>query len=971
VEEPRDPTAGTDAQRPAGQSRAEAAESLFTSGTLTFLFTDVEGSTRMWEEDPVEAGVAMARHERLLRSLVSTHRGKVVKGTGDGVLAVFESAHDALAAGVRIQLDLRSDSTLRVRIGIHTGEAQLRRGDYYGTALNRCQRVMDAGHGGQILLTLATEKVLTRPLPEGVTLLDLGHHRLRDLPEPMQLFQVVHDRLPSQFPALRGGDAFEHNLPVQLTTFVGREEELARSSDLLAASRIATLTGIGGCGKTRLALRVAAHHLTEFPSGVWLAEFTYVSDADLVPRIIAQAVGVPDEPGRDLLDSVAMRLRQAPALLVFDNCEHLLGPLASAIDRLLRAAPGLKVLATSRERLGVHGEAVYVVPPMSVPSREESESADRAMEHDAVRLFSNRASLARAGFEVDDSNARDVGRICRAVDGIPLAIELAAGRVGALSVGQVATLLEGRLEIVGSSTRTGDRRHQTMEATLDWSYQLLTPFEREVLAQLATFSGSFALEQVEAVCGVADGDDATLQAVLALLEKSLVAGDTTTGRYRLLEPVRRYAADKLAASGRHAELTRRHAEFFRDLVETAQDEAEGATQAEWLDRLETDHDNIRAALRWAIEGGETDLALRIAVAVWTFWKLRGSLVEGRDWLEQVIHLAEGATHPLLAQALYGAGDLDAGLGHVDEARQHLEASLALTEELGDEGAAAACLTRLAGLAYRQADLPAATRLFEDALKRAHRAADPRREGQILTSLALLSEEQGHTADADQYVAGALNACSRKDDLYVALDALLAGGEIAINREDWDRARRALTETLETARSAGFTDLIAWSTAYLGKLALGEGRAEDGEQRLSESLAMFQRLELPLGQSWAMRHLGRTALAQGDDVRASALLTGALRISLEQVRPDAPMVLQALAELGARLPDPEPAAVLLGAAQVARQRIGLTLPVGEQRIADETEATLRHRISDPRFSELVAQGAAMTLDDAADFAAAQI
>lgn len=921
----------------------------------------------MWEEDPSEAGAAMARHEALLGALVAKSNGQVVKGTGDGVLAVFESANDAVAAAVRIQLDLQRDESVAVRIGIHTGEAEMRRGDYYGTALNRCNRVMDAAHGGQTLLTLATEEVLSRPLPGGVTLLDLGSHRLRDLPEPLRLFQVVHPRLPSDFPPLRGSDAYNHNLPVQLTSFVGRERELALASDLLGESRVVTLTGVGGGGKSRLALQVAADLLERFPSGAWFVELAFAEEPAAVARMVAQAVGVPEEPGRGLLDSVAMRLRQAPALLVLDNCEHVLEACAQAIDHLLRAAPPVKVLATSRERLGVPGEAVYVIPPMSVPSQDESRSADLALRHDAIKLFAQRARLAAPDFRVTDENCTDVGHICRAVDGIPLAIELAAGKVGTLTVQQIAARLGGKLEILGGGSRTGESRHQTMLATLDWSYDLLSPSERQVLAELAAFSGSFDLSQVESVCS-ADGEDPEiLDLVLALLEKSLVARDPTTGRYRLLEPVRRYAGDKLAETGRQEEMAQRHARLFADVVEELSGGAEGTRPPGWLDRLELEHDNVRAALRWSLEHEAADLALRIAGATWTFWKLRGHLTEGRSWLEQALEAAHEPEPSVLASALRGAGSLAASLGDDERAREHLQRSLELAEQLGDDAGVRASLSGLAVLPYLQGDPRETTRLLEEQLQSARRAADPSRLGHILASLALLSEDQGHTTKADEYAAEALEVRHETDDLYVATDALLAQGEISINRGDWDLAHRVLDEALTTARSAGFTEVICWATAYLGKLALGEGRVEDGERLLSESLAMFQRLELAPGEAWAMRHLGRAALAEGDDSRARALLSTALRIALDQVRPDAPLVLQALGELGARGHDPEAAAVLLGAAQAARQRMGLGVPLREQRIAEEAEASLRGRIGDDRFEELTARGAAMTLEEAAELA----
>jgi predicted ATPase/class 3 adenylate cyclase len=937
-------------------------------GTVTFLFTDLEGSTRLWESDPSGAGAAIARHERLLRRVVGERSGVVVKGTGDGVLAVFSSANDALAAAVAIQIEVERDATVRSRIALHTGEAEFRDGDYYGVALNRCQRVMSIGHGGQILLTLATEEVLTQPLPGGVVLVELGRHRLRDVADPMSLFQVTHPQLMSEFPPLRTSVTFAHNLPAPLTDFVGRERELIDGARAVRGSRLTTFTGIGGGGKSRLGLQVATVLVDEFPGGVWLIELASVADPSLVPRSIAQVLGIPEEPGRDLLGAVGLRLGQAPALLLLDNCEHLVESAASAVDHLLRVAPGLRVLATSRERLGVPGETVYVVPPMSVPEGDDASSAAAAMEHDAVRLFVKRAALADPGFVLTDQNSAVVSRVCRLVDGIPLAIELAAGRVGSLSVSEVAARLESHFGLLAGGSRTVDHRHQTMLAALDWSYQLLSPAEREVLAQLATFRGSFELAQVEAICHVED-PAGVLGAVVGLVDKSLLIHDPATGRYRLLEPVRRYAGDKLAESGQTQAVALNHALFFADLIEKAAD-AEAVDQAAHLNSLEQEHDNLRAALRWSLDAADGDLALRIGSAAWDFWKLRGHLSEGLAWLERGLEASRGAPPAVRARALRGAGDLAAGQGDTTRARRYLEQSLQLAEELGDDTAAAESLTRLAALPHREGDLVGATRLFEEALERARVAGDPSRVGHILASLALLSEDQGLSDRAERYAAEALSTRRPTDDVYVVTDALLALGEISINRGDWQAARGSLEKALQEARRAGFPDVIGWATAYLGKMALGEGQIQEGERLLSEGLAMFQRLGLPVAAAWAMRHLGRAALELGDATRADALLRGALQISLAQVRPDVPLVLQAIAELEVRRGRWDRGAVLSAAAEATRNRMGLKLPAREQAAAlaalDEASAHL----GGDDFHRLSAEGAAMTIEQAGARAAEQ-
>ncbi|HSM02963.1 MAG TPA: tetratricopeptide repeat protein [Acidimicrobiia bacterium] len=937
-----------------------------SSGTVTFVFTDIEGSTRMWETDPASTAAAVAEHERLLRARVAQNRGRVIKGTGDGILAVFDSANDALAAAVDIQIEMKDAGEIRARIGLNTGEAEVRDDDYYGIALNRCQRVMTAAHGGQILLTLATEEVLTRPLPRSVTLKDLGRHWLRDVSEAVHVFQAVHPQLQERFPQLRDAGSFAHNLPEDLTTFVGRSDELADVKALLGESRLVTLTGTGGAGKSRLALQIARRIQGDFPSGTWLVELAALSEHEMVAGSIALAVGVPEEPGIPLLQGVAARLGEAPALLILDNCEHLLGASAAAVDELLRAAGEIKILATSRERLGVPGETVFVVPPMSVPDEVEGGSSARALAHDSVRLFADRASRALPGFRVTDGNAASVSWICRAVDGIPLAIELAAGRVGSLSVSQIADRLGARLEILGGGSRTVDQRHQTMLSTLDWSYELLTPAERSLLAQLAVFRGSFDIAHVESVCEV-ESPEGLLDLVMALHDKSLLVRDTPVARFRLLEPVRRYAWNKLVESGRERDASLRHARYFADLAEATAAGGDGIDREARLDRLGLEHDNLRAALRASLDSGSGDIALRIAGATWDLWMVRGHRTEGREWLEEAIANAKEPDDSVLARALRGAAALATAQGAHARARSLAKQSLELAEQIGDEPSVAASLRLLDGLRYHEGELDDVRRSFEQALEAAREGDDPARLGRILVSLAVLSEDQGRVAEAERYVEEALEACRRADDQPLSAEARLAQGEISINRGRFDLAHDVIRETLESAQAAGLAESIAGATALLGKLALAEGRVEEADQRLSEALAIFQRLVHPVGTAWTLRHLGRAAMEEGDAERARALLMEALTITVEQVRPDGPLVLQAVAEMVAEWGDPEKAATLFGAAEGARERMGLVLAPQEQRAAHAARDRLVERLGRERFDEMAEHGRAMSLDEASKVA----
>ena len=455
------------------------------SGTVTFLFTDVEGSTRLWDESPDVMSHAMARHDELLRDAVESHDGFIVKTTGDGFHAVFATAHDAVTAAVAAQRALLADDwniaeTVRVRMGIHTGEAEVRDGDYSGGTVNRAERLMSVAHGGQIVVSAATEELLHDALPEKYGFIDLGEHRLRDLGRPEHLFQVAHPDLGREFAPLRTLDTFpRNNLPRQVTTFVGREAEIASLAELVCRSALVTLTGVGGVGKTRLALQVAAQVVGEFPDGAWLCELAPVTDPEAVWETVATCLRVQPLPGRALDESVLDYLAAKRLLLVLDNCEHLLDAVARLVDAIEHRCPRVSVLATSREALGLAGERIVAVPPLGVPAADAD--GDELRQAEAVCLFWDRASAAKRDFALTDRNLGAVGVLCRRLDGIPLAIELAAARVRSLSPEDLVSRLDQRFKLLTHGSRAAPERHQTLRSTIDWSYDLLTPTERHAL----------------------------------------------------------------------------------------------------------------------------------------------------------------------------------------------------------------------------------------------------------------------------------------------------------------------------------------------------------------------------------------------------------------------------------------------------------------------------------------------------------
>ena len=621
------------------------------SGTVTFLFTDLEGSTRLWEELRDAMQSALARHDAVLRNAVESHGGHVVKTTGDGLHAVFATAADATAAAVDAQGQLLGEvwslpEPLRVRMGLHTGHAEVREGDYYGPAVNRAARVAAAAHGGQIVMSHATEELVCDDLPVGVALLDLGEHRLRDLSRAERVFQVRAGGLMEEFPALRSVEAFPGNLPVQFTSFVGRGEDVAAVSKALWSARLVTLTGVGGVGKTRLALQVAAELLPRFGDGVWLCELGATNDADLLGQVLVATLGVQPRPGRSLVESVCHYLAGREALIVLDNCEHLLDAAAGIAEAMLRAAPAVRVLATSREDLGVGGEHVWPVRCLGVVSGPDVEAIAKC---EAVRLFAERAAAARPSFVVDATNVTAVGEICRRLDGIPLAVELAAARVRSMGPDEIAGLLDERFRLLTGGRRRGVERHQTLRAAVEWSYALLDERGRMVFDRLGVFAGSF---DTDAATSVARGDEFTAWDVRDALDdlaaKSMVVLDDSADggtRYRLHETLRQYALERLDDTGQAVECRRRHAEYYAAFAEEAGAGLEGPHEVVWARRFDAELDNLRAAVAWALDANapeDGELGLRI-IAVLGFQQFFRRSAGVGQWAEAALGRAQAST----------------------------------------------------------------------------------------------------------------------------------------------------------------------------------------------------------------------------------------------------------------------------------------------------------------------------------------
>jgi predicted ATPase/class 3 adenylate cyclase len=893
------------------------------TGTISFLFTDIEGSAKLWEQHPDAMRLALARHDHLLHDAINVHGGAVFKTVGDQFCAAFPTAPQALAAALAAQRALHDEpwdryfcrrvvgrptpaahdadegrrqerlaeagypreawvpggGPPRVRMALHTDVAEPRGGDYFGSPLTRVARLLAAGHGGQVLLSQATSDRVRDAFPEGAALRDLGSHRLKDLQRPEQIYQLLHPDLPADFPPLRSLEAFAHNLPAPLTSFIGREREIAAVKQLLSTTRLLTLTGAGGCGKTRLALQVAADLVEKFADGVWLVELAALSDPALVPQTVATALGVREEPGRPLIATLTDYLRPRSLLLVLDNCEHLLVASAQLAEALLRACPNLRILSSSREALGIAGEMAYRVPSLSLPELQRLPSVEALTQFEAVRLFVDRAVASLPSFALNDQNAMMVAQVCHRLDGIPLAIELAAARVKALPVAKIAERLDDRFRLLTGGSRTALPRQQTLRALIDWSYDLLTEPEQTLLCRLSVFAGGWTSEAAEAVC--ADDDDRlagdrrpattdrfgrdtvggrrasgrsapgspcqsvvggpdVLDLLTALVEKSLVVYDEQEGqaRYRLLETVRQYGRDRLLEAGEAAFVRDHHLVFFLQLATEAEPQLRGPEQARWIDCLEREYGNVRAALEWAADSGAMELGLQLGGALWWFWWMRGYLAEGRERVTQLLGRGELAAHTAVrAKALNCAGLLAFYQGDYEAARSFASESLPVLRALGQPFGIAIALSLLGQLAENEGDLQKAHSLHEESLPLWQESGDLGGFALTLNSLGDVAHSQGDDEAAWAFHERALPIWRSWGDKVGIGMGLHRLGLAACLRGDAATARALYGESLRQFREIGHPAGIVDCLEGIAGLAAAQRQAERATRLLGAAEAL--------------------------------------------------------------------------------------------------------------------------------------
>jgi predicted ATPase/class 3 adenylate cyclase/DNA-binding CsgD family transcriptional regulator len=836
---------------------SELAVSGLPTGTVTLLLADVEGSTRLWETQPEEMSAAIARLDDTLSGLVATHSGvrPVEQGEGDSFVLAFARASDAVACALALQ---RAPlAPIRLRIGLNTGEIQLRdEGNYIGPTINRTARLRDLGHGGQTLLSGATESMVLDHLPADAWLNDLASHPLRDLPRPERVVQLCHPDVPNDFPPLRTSiTTASHNLPAQLTNFVGRQPEITQLRKILAENRLVTLTGAGGAGKTRLAVEVTATLAAEFPNGVWYVDLAPITNPAVVPVTTARTLGLPDQPGTSTMDILLRFIGGRKMLLLLDNCEHLLDACGQMMDELLNACAGLTILTTTREPIGVAGELTWRVPSLSLSD-------------EAIELFADRARRARPDFNVSDENADLVADICRRLDGMPLAIELAAARVRALTLSQILDSLHDRFRLLTGGARTAVRRQQTLRASVDWSHALLTDPERVLLRRLAVFMGGFDLDAAQAVGGSTDVERYQLLDQISLLvDKSLVVAEDVQGamRYGLLETVRQYALEKLGESGEADEVRTRHRDYFTATAVRLESTLQPGYQR-LLEWAAIEIDNLRAAFEWSRENADIEAALRLVSSLEQFWYRRGRMREGLAAFDAILDGMNGDSD--IAPAVWVRAIADqrflAGSLATPASPEQAQEALAIARQLDDAALAVRALIACGMTAFYDASL--AQRFFGEAIEAARACGELWQICQIRNMQAIAACFAGDFIAAREAAEEGRDVADARGETYFSQHCRIWLG-VALGQQG--NLAAAVNEIGSLSSDA---EAAADPTSTIFRLVcLGVGRAHQGEIVAAQAAAKSaQEVAVAMGGLYAetvYAVFAAAALAAGDSAAA--------------------------------------------------------------------------------------------------------
>ena len=949
------------------------------TGHVTFLFTDIEGSTKLAQDFPEAMPSALEKHNTILREAVESNNGFVFKISGDAFCCSFGNAEDAVKAALNAQILLNKeewkDAVIKVRMGIHSGNAEWNGTDYMGyVTLARAQRIMSSAYGGQILISENANEMFSENSADPVEVRDLGNRRLKDLIQPVKLYQIMSSEIPSDFPALMTLDARPNNLPVQLTNFIGRETDIAEIKKILTNSRLLTLLGPGGTGKTRLSMQIAADMIDEYTNGVFIAEFASVSDPSLIIQTLMNSLGVNEVKGQSQDLSLSEFLKEKEMIIILDNCEHLVNECALLAEKILSKCQKLKIITTSREALNCSGEITYRVPPLSLPDPNKKISPEKLTHYEAVRLFIERALVINQEFRVTNENAPALAQICHQLDGIPLALELAAARVNVLTLDGINERLNDRFKLLTGGKRTALPRQQTLRALIDWSYDLLSENEKILLQRLSIFSGSWTYEAMEKICSDDVIEEFEILDMLGnLIDKSLVkvVESENIFRYTMLETIRKYGSEKLTGSGDKDELQLKYFDYFYKLAQDSEAGLSGTEQKEWIKKMAQENENLRDSLNWSLTN-KPESSLIMSVAMGKFWELRSHFTEGLESLRKSIEISESADILWKAKAFYWTGFFFIHQGKYAESKKYLNQCLGMFGEINDKDGVALTLLSLATIGLFENDYENLFSYSEKSLSISQEINNKSYIARNKQNIAIGLMQQGEYEAARSKFEEGISVYRELKD-HVLLAKIIGNiGALEYLLSNFDKARSAFEESLQIRQELGDRQGISISLSNLGSVAYMIKDYDESERRLEESLEISEELGDKRILVTTIGTLGSIAIDRGDYCKAVKLHSRAVEIageigdkySMAKGIEGFAMILVALKKYKE--------GCLMAAKYISLlESSNKNMIEGEYIRIEEIKTTLKSNLSDAYFQKYWTEGESMSIEKVLEYASSML
>jgi len=948
------------------------------TGIVTFLFTDIEGSTKLAQNFHDRISEVLEKHHFIMNIAVESNNGFVFKMIGDAFCCAFQNADDAVRASVDAQKKLSSEewneAVIRVRMGIHSGNAEWSGKDYMGyITLARTQRVMSAAYGGQIIISNDAYDITKDSYSEEISFRDLGNRRLKDLIQPIKLYQVMSEDIPADFPPLKTLDARPNNLRVQLTSFIGREKEMTEIKKLFSVTRLLTLLGPGGTGKTRLSLQVGADLIDGYANGVYIAELAPVSDPAMIVQTIIDSLELKPEPGRTPEEILNDYLSEKEMLIILDNCEHLINECAGIAEKLLRNCPKIKIIATSREALNCSGEQTYRLPSLSVPDKSIVNSPEQLTQYESVRLFIERALSVNHNFRVNNNNAPALAGICTCLDGIPLAIELAAARTKVLSVEKIYDRLDNRFNLLTGGSRTALPRQQTLKALIDWSYDLLSEKEKKLWSRLSVFKDGWTLESAEVICSdelLTEGEILDLLSQLA--EKSIIIYNEVKERYSILETIKQYGEEKLKESDETEKFYLKHLDHFTELTSLSKFKLSGKTNLEYLDKMETEHNNFISAIEWSVHNGKKEKGSLIASELGHFWITRGHYLTGLKLLQSLLNDVSGINKNTISKLLNVAGNLNIVQGKYEKAMAYYERGLSLSREIQNKNEIAISLIGIGNTEAETGNFEKAQSYFEESLKVSRDCNFYSGITFSLNNLGNVALILGNFKLAEKYTKESLEMnrkSQNKHDIAFSLDTM---GNIMTEKGNLELAQEYLEESLKLTREIGDKSGIAYSLMNLSGISNRNGNQEQALSYLEESLRLRIELDDKTGIAYSLFSIGSICFDQKKYEQAKEYYKESLLIRTK-LRDKYGLMLSlfSISKILNHEENLSDSVKILAAAETIVKSLGMDLNSKEIGMQSDLIKELRNKLSDEEYSKYYDEGINMTTDEACELAVRQL